>query len=521
MRVIRLASTCLALMACVGDSPNNTPDASPSDAATPDVVQADTGSPDAGLATVTIGPGTPTVLQGASLDVTVTFARNGVTGPIALTASGAQTGTTITVAPIGDGTLTTQMKITAAANAVLGAVPITLKAPNVADFSFKLVVAGPSGSLDPSFDADGIVLDPSVGTGAFNAAVVQSDDKIVVCGSDALPSGKWIVRRYGADGSPDTAFNTAAASILPSTGTARAVTIDPKTGRIVIVGNVTGPQLAIVRLNANGTPDQSFASTGLATTQTFEFGSGVQGNAVAVRSDSSLVVAAVRGTGPVGLVIHYLADGTRDMGFFFEASDGTLTGITLLPQDAIFATGTNVTGGTSPLAVRLLASGAPDLNFAPGGVKNYLTTSAKFCSATSAARTTGGDVVMHGVDSTGPFACEVRITTAGAFTWKNAAGSPVSQQVGGVTAGPADGTYAVGSVNGTYDSTAYVRRRVAGGGIDGTFGAGGEAKFEDPVTPDIYRLQFLGATTTSDGRVVVVGRRTGSSSGPLLYRLWP
>lgn len=526
MRAVGLASACLALLvACVGDSPSTTPDAATPDASNPDVAQPDTGTPDAGLATVSIVPAAPRLLQGASLDVTVTFARNGLTGPIALTASGAQTGTTITVAPIGDGTLTTQMKITTGANALVGVAPITLKAPGVADFTFPLVVAGPTGTLDTSFDGDGIVLETSLGTGFYDAALVQPDGKLLVAGSTSAAPGQWILRRYEVDGTPDATFNANILPDLPAVGVARSIAIDPK-GRILVGGSAGSgtAQLGILRLNASGKADQSFGTSGLVVTSTVNFGQGLAANAIATRADSSIIAAAETGV-PHGRLFRFLEDGTRDNAFSYETGNGSasgaLTSVFVLPQDFTFSTGTNLVGGTSPLAVRLQASGSPDLNFATGGTKNYIAD-AKFCTARTAARTGNGDVVMLGVDNTGSPSCEVRIDANGAFKWKVVENTSLNGQPGGITPGPSDGTYSDGWYGGSQDKKGYVRRRLAGGGLDATFAGGGEVSFEDPNTPDAYVLQFKAITTTADGRIVAVGQRTGSASpGPIIYRLWP
>ncbi len=529
MRFLVLGSATLGLLlaaACVSDSPIDRGDKDGgvvAESSTPE-----TSVPDASVATLALTPAPPLQMkQGATLDVTVDFQRNGVTGAISLTATGQGNGTTITIAPIADGSLTTQMKITTTANAAVGSYPITLKAANVADLTFTLIVAGPAGTLDSSFDSDGIVLDTSLAQGAFNAVATQPDGKIIVVGTEnTTTTAKWLVRRYGVDGKPDTAFNTAVTG-LPTGGAATAVAIDPKNGRIVVAGG-NGSQTMLMRFLPTGAADQSFDGDGAVATNAVmsHFGSTNTARALAILADSSILVAGAVGTD--GYVLHFLEPGPIDANFtnFFLTDagllGGSLSGIFAI-TNGIFVTGGKTGGGApAPVAVRLQTNGKPDLNFGSAGVVNFSAV-ADTCSASGAGMATGGDVMIV-AKNLNVGLCEVRTTTNGAGTGFSAGTGGSSGQMGGATAGPNDSFYADGWSGGSQDRQGFVHRRLKNGQLDPTFGTGGEVIFEDttPSLPDAFTIGFRGIATQPDGRIVAVGQRFGNSNtGPIIYQLWP
>ncbi|MGB5081667.1 MAG: delta-60 repeat domain-containing protein [Burkholderiales bacterium] len=190
-----------------------------------------------------------------------------------------------------------------------------------------IVVAGgalPTGSLSMNavlvrYSADG-VLDTTFGGGTnggiiltdtvpssnnfSNAVVVQPDDKIVAAGHakvnfEADTSDIALVR-YNADGTPDTTFGSASnGTVVTDVGAfdnAFSVALQSDL-KIVVSGNasVSGiTRVAIVRYNPNGSPDTSFnASTPGAIVTTVATGpSGIaSGNAVLVQADGGIVVA--------------------------------------------------------------------------------------------------------------------------------------------------------------------------------------------------------------------------------------
>jgi len=185
------------------------------------------------------------------------------------------------------------------------------------------------GSLDTSFDTDGIAT-TFVGTYANRAAAVaiQSDGKIVVAGTATWSSPSYyyqfLVLRYNDDGSLDTSFD-ADGIATTSVGTysqGYAVAIQPD-GKIVAVGYGRDNDFAVVRYNSDGSLDNSFSADGMMTTN-------VSGRdfarSVAIQDDGQIVVAGVTdpsyyGKYQFGVIRLNGSDGSLDTSF---DSDGIL-----------------------------------------------------------------------------------------------------------------------------------------------------------------------------------------------------
>src|SRR5262249_45911110 len=153
------------------------------------------------------------------------------------------------------------------------------------------------GSLDPSFDGDGLqTIDfLSYNDQAYGVAV-QSDGKIVLAGYSVQPdtnydfAGARLKRdgsldpSLGAAGRRTTHFDSAA-----DEGSSVAVQFD---GKIVLAGfsyqGGTGSDFAVALLNNDGSLDPSFGTEGRVTT---DFGSDRDvASGVAVQSDGKIVV---------------------------------------------------------------------------------------------------------------------------------------------------------------------------------------------------------------------------------------
>jgi uncharacterized delta-60 repeat protein len=145
-----------------------------------------------------------------------------------------------------------------------------------------------TGVLDPDFGGDGRVTLP--GGGSASAVLVQPDRKIVVAGN-ASGSGAMTVTRLKPDGTPDGTFGTAGTATidfgsLADLAAGAALQAD---GRIVVAGYTQAAEdVAVARLNANGSPDATFGSAGKATV---DFGAATFGNAVALAPKKRIVVA--------------------------------------------------------------------------------------------------------------------------------------------------------------------------------------------------------------------------------------
>jgi uncharacterized delta-60 repeat protein len=134
------------------------------------------------------------------------------------------------------------------------------------------------GSLDPSFDGDGIATTnlglvthgPPSSDYAY-AADLQTDGKLVVLGITSLALGQNpVIFRYNADGSLDVAFDgdgmaTSTAGLGGDGWAALAIQSD---GKIVAAGNrrkQNNSDMAVLRFNANGSIDTGFGTDGIVT----------------------------------------------------------------------------------------------------------------------------------------------------------------------------------------------------------------------------------------------------------------
>jgi uncharacterized delta-60 repeat protein len=145
-----------------------------------------------------------------------------------------------------------------------------------------------NGVLDPDFDGDGRVALP--GSASASAVLVQPDRNIVVAGNTA-GDDMMTVTRLTPNGSLDPTFGTGGTatidfgSLADITGGAA---LQPD-GKIVVAGYSQDTEdVALARLNANGSPDPTFGTAGKATV---DFGVATFGFAVALQPNGRIVVA--------------------------------------------------------------------------------------------------------------------------------------------------------------------------------------------------------------------------------------
>ena len=153
-------------------------------------------------------------------------------------------------------------------------------------------------SLGVNSDGNGMVTtDFSMGSRDVGAAaVIQPDGKILVAGySGFFPSYDFALARYNADGSLDTSFDgdglvtTDFSMGSDDVGIAVVLQSDSK---ILVAGysNRSGsPDFALARYNIDGSLDSSFAGDGLLTTD-FPIGESDVGAGIAIQSDGKIVV---------------------------------------------------------------------------------------------------------------------------------------------------------------------------------------------------------------------------------------
>jgi uncharacterized delta-60 repeat protein len=182
------------------------------------------------------------------------------------------------------------------------------------------------GSLDASFDGDGIVTTPiETGDAQARAIAFVSGGKLLLAGHSSKTSEQdaqdnFTLVQYNADGTLDTTFDADGKVITPwnfNPSTARGIAVQSD-GKLIVVGtalNGSNNDFAVVRFNTNGTLDTTFNFSGKLRTN---FGGNDAAFAVAIQTDGKILVA---GSTLNGLsdsdfaVARYNANGSLDTGF--------------------------------------------------------------------------------------------------------------------------------------------------------------------------------------------------------------
>ena len=255
-----------------------------------------------------------------------------------------------------------------------GKIVVTGLVSNGSNFDFGLVRYKPDGTLDSSFGSGGKVITPlGKGNDLSNALALQTDGKIIVVGKYRLASGNdaGAVVRYNVDGTLDTSFGTD--GIAVGALFIRAVAIQPN-GKIVVAGDIDTVKYAVVqRFNGDGTQDNSFGS-GSTTIISSGFGLTDQAFSVAIQANGKIVVAGNVQTGgaPDFTFVRLNADGSFDSTFGTSGMVSFSVGVNDTPYSvAVQANGKIVAAGASDsdiAVVRLNANGSLDSSFDGDGI---------------------------------------------------------------------------------------------------------------------------------------------------------
>ena len=190
---------------------------------------------------------------------------------------------------------------------------------------FTLVRYNSNGSIDNTFGVNGIAMnDLGGGLDRIWGAALQPDGKIVVVGESASTVAPYnyslIVARYKTNGTFDSSFgiNGSIAATQPTKENivGRSVAIQPD-GKIVAVGVFTSGgvnNFCAARLNANGTPDNTFGTNGIVNTLVAQ---AAQSQSVAIQPDGKIIIAGTSNDPARGYftMIRYNANGSPDNTF--------------------------------------------------------------------------------------------------------------------------------------------------------------------------------------------------------------
>jgi uncharacterized delta-60 repeat protein len=189
--------------------------------------------------------------------------------------------------------------------------------------AFAVARYNPNGTLDATFDGDGKASANVSGADRAYGLTLQPDGKIIVAGTAQLnfdsPQNFGVVR-LNADGSLDNSFDgdgRVTTTFVNGQSAARDVAVQPD-GRIVVVGTTATPSFvrsfAIARYLPNGALDPTFDGDGKVTTLIFSEASAA---AVAFQSDGKILVGGYAfSNGVYAMVARYLS--RADASFDFD-----------------------------------------------------------------------------------------------------------------------------------------------------------------------------------------------------------
>jgi uncharacterized delta-60 repeat protein len=201
-----------------------------------------------------------------------------------------------------------------------------------------------NGTPDATFGATGVVTDSATADEDLYGVQPLADGQVLVTGDS---NGSLLLARYDSDGTLDASFGTGGRVVVPianaSSATAYAVALDPTSGDYLI-GGAAGGQFLVDRFTPSGAPDPAFNGG-----QPQLFGTVAGQNAVAkvvVLSDGSIIGAGPSASNVVAVRLN--ADGSLDTAF---NSTGAAPGLLVIEGLTTQDLGTGLPDTTEGLAV--------------------------------------------------------------------------------------------------------------------------------------------------------------------------
>ncbi len=266
----------------------------------------------------------------------------------------------------------------------------------------------PDGSLDNSFDENGLRTIQFHELSEANDVAIQRDGKIVLVGQ-SFDSGNvdFAIVRLNRDGSLDGSFNGGGKKTIDFGGSedASGVAIDAA-GRIVIVGKsrnaVPRSRFAVARLSTTGAPDSSFNGNGRVLTEFVGLPS-ASARDIVIQPDGKMVVAGNlrRADGDRFVLARYISNGQLDTPFGTAGSVETPFPQVIVSGVIQSIDGGFVVGGTSNGKFALgkyTATGQLNTSFGNGGKVVTDFGAAGTAAFAGLARGPGRRIVMAGGD---------------------------------------------------------------------------------------------------------------------------
>ncbi|MBL7793931.1 MAG: T9SS type A sorting domain-containing protein [Saprospiraceae bacterium] len=378
-------------------------------------------------------------------------------------------------------------------------------------YGYELARYQSNGYLDPSFQAQ---LDFLI---YYHGLAVGPDDEILLSGSRLGNLNGFVVTRLLPDGAKDLAFGnngTVSFDFGPGYEGAVDVAVQPD-GKIVAFGSYDTPgspvttDLIVVRLNADGTPDDSFGTNGIIVMNSGQ--QSTTAHTLILQTDGKIVVGVSYWV--YISLFRFNPDGTVDSAFgtngeahaddFYNAF-----GFTQAPDGSFYAVGSELASGA---ILKFTPAGLPDSSFATAGVLHtelaFYRIAVQSDSALVAAATLAEDFAVArylpdgGVDAA---------FNGGALVLTGIGQSGGSFEALAVQ--PDGKIVAAGSNRGIWP----VLARFSPEGIPDTDFISKD-KFSNP-----YNGAFHALALQPDGKILIGGQyNTGESTAGLLYRLLP
>ncbi len=246
----------------------------------------------------------------------------------------------------------------------------------------QLIRLNADGTLDSTFDGDGLLTPYLTGSDYAADMALQPDGKIVIAGYTIGANLNPFLVRLNPDGSVDNGFNGSGLIIVPALyrGWLSGLEIQPD-GNIVAAGGIdslTGTELFIMRVQPNGSFDLSFDGDGMSVVDLFSTDEWVE--SIALQPDGKIVLTG-QGWGASQwelFAARLLSDGSLDTGF---SGDGNYRlskpsaghDVLVMPDGDILLAGAPQGGALQGmLLIRLDAGGEPVAAYGSAGLRTVL-----------------------------------------------------------------------------------------------------------------------------------------------------
>ncbi|XOB97878.1 hypothetical protein ACMC9I_08110 [Deinococcota bacterium DY0809b] len=260
---------------------------------------------------------------------------------------------------------------------------------NGSDKDMALWLYRPNGSPDPNFAINGLRVYDSSDDDEARAVTVDSSGRILVAGTvGSLAAQDMALWRFFSDGSPDTGFGTNGLVTYDSghSDFVEAVALDTD-GNVLLAGTVRGVSnydMALLRYDSSGAPDNSFGGNNGTHVVTYDSGQDDSACAVVLDAGGNILLAGTTNNGPyAGLaLLRYHADGTPDNTFGVNSGTHVVTydsayydapsAVTYDASGKILVAGTVGNGSNADTALwRYGPNGVPDAIFGDSGLASY------------------------------------------------------------------------------------------------------------------------------------------------------